>query len=337
MEPSTHGRARGVGCAVALAALLAAGCRAAGAPEPAALPPLRVGYFVNVVHAPALLGIAGGELTARVPGGVEARPFVAGPELMEALLARRVDVAYVGPIPAVNAYLRSGGALRVVAGSTSGGALLVARPGLAVRGPRDLAGLRVATPQLGNTQDVALRWYLAQAGLRPVERGGDVRIVPMPPAQVAPLLQRGEVDAAWVPEPWASYLVHAAGARVVLDERALWPGGRFATAVVVAGRHALEARRAQVEAFAAAHAALVARLQGDPAARAAVEEALARLTGRPLPPAVWADAWRHLEFTTDPLVDTVRVMAERAHRLGFLPAPPPPAEALLDPALAADR
>lgn len=325
-------RARGVVGLLAGLSLVLAGCGAARSGEQAGSSPLRIGYFLNVTHAPAVLGVAGGGFSG-IPGGFRAQSFVAGPELMEALLAGRVDVAYVGPIPAVNAFLRSGGALRIVAGSTSGGALLVARRGVQVRGPADLAGLRVATPQLGNTQDVALRWLLRGAGLAPVERGGDVRIVPLPPAQAAPLFERGELDAAWVPEPWASYLVHAVGARVVLDERELWPGGRFATAVVVAGRAALAERREQVAAFVAAHARLVERLRSDPAARAEVATLLSRLTGRPLPEPVWATAWQHLEFTTDPLVDSIRTMAGRSYRLGFLPAPPPPAEALLDPSL----
>lgn len=259
---------------------------------------------------------------------MELRTFVAGPELMEALLAGHVDVGYVGPVPAVNAYLRSDGAVRLVAGSTSGGALLVTRPGVSVRRPADLAGLRVAVPQVGNTQDVALRWTLREAGLKPLERGGTVRVVPVPPAQAAPLMERGEVDAAWVPEPWGSYLMHRSKASLGWDERELWPGGRFATIVVVARREALARRGEQVRAFLDVHARLVRRLQEDPEARARAAQALAQRTGKLLPEPVLASAWSRLEFTADPLPETVRAMVERAYRLGYLPAAPPPAQAL---------
>ena len=188
---------------------------------------LRVGYFPNVTHAPALTGVESGRFAqALAPVRLEPTTFTAGPSAMGALLGGAIDVAYLGPNPALAGYLRSRGeAVRVVSGVASGGALFVVRPDAGIRRPEDLRGKRLATPQLGNTQDVALRSFLAAHALVPREHGGDVTVLPLSNPDILAQFQLGHLDGAWVPEPWASRLVIEAGGKVFLDERDLWPGG----------------------------------------------------------------------------------------------------------------
>ena len=194
-------------------------------------PPVRIGYFANITHAQALVGKANGTFEKRMGVKIDWKGFNAGPTAMEALLSGALDIAYVGPNPAVNAYLRSGGkALRVISGACSGGAALVVHRESGVTRPADLKGKRVASPELGNTQDVALRHWLATQGLKP---NRDVKVLPVKNSEIMLLFQQKQIAAAWVPEPWVSRLVAEAGGTIMVDERSLWPEGRFTTAVVV--------------------------------------------------------------------------------------------------------
>jgi NitT/TauT family transport system substrate-binding protein len=202
-------------CAGLAAALLVAACARRDEGRP-----LRLGYFPNVTHAQALVGVADGTFARALGGKLETRTFNAGPAAMEALLAGDLDASYVGPGPAVIAYLRSKGeGLRVVAGAVSGGAVLVVRD---ARGPADLAGKRVASPQLGNTQDVALRTWLRANGLGTDGGPRGVEVTPLANTEIRSMFERGELAGAWVPEPWGARLVHDAGGRILVDERSLW-------------------------------------------------------------------------------------------------------------------
>jgi NitT/TauT family transport system substrate-binding protein len=316
------------------AALLAAGIAAAlGAcrrPAPGARP-FRLGFFPNLTHGQALVGLDDGTFAAALGGRLETRSFTAGPGAMEALLAGDLDATYVGAGPAVIAFLRSNGeALRVVAGAVSGGAVLVVRD---ARGPADLAGKRVATPQYGNTQDVALRTWLRAQGLS--DRGGarGVEVTPLAASDIVSMFARGQIAGAWVPEPTGARLV-AAGGRILLDERSLWPDGRFPATVLVASTRALALRRPELAALVRAHAELTARWRRAPGAfGAAVNGAYGRRVGKPLPPRVLADALSRLEPTTDPLTGALEEQARRAQALGF--APPGDVSTIVDESLLA--
>jgi NitT/TauT family transport system substrate-binding protein len=296
--------------------LLAAGCKR-GAPPDDAAAPLRLGYFPNLTQAQALVGTAEGAFAEALGGRFAARAFNAGPAAMEALLAGDLDACYVGPGPAVIAFLRSEGAIRVVAGAVSGGAALVVRD---ARRAEDLRGKRVASPQLGNTQDIALRTWLRGHGLEPGQDEDQVHVFPLANSDILQLFKRGDLAGAWVPEPWAARLVAEAGGRILVDERDLWPGGRFPTALLVASRRAIERRRADVVALLRAHGALTERWRRDRAAfeRAANAE-LGRLTGHLLTDAVVEDAFSRVEPTTDPLPDALVAGARAARALGFAP------------------
>jgi NitT/TauT family transport system substrate-binding protein len=294
-----------------------------GGPEDAGAPVLRLGYFANVTHAPAIVTLEQGYLAdALGPAArLETRTFNAGPEAVEALFSDALDLAYIGPSPAINAFAQSGGeAIRIIAGATSGGASLVVAP--AITAPARLAGAKLATPQLGNTQDVALRAWLATQGLSAnLEGGGDVSILPQANAQTLETFRAGEIQGAWVPEPWASRLVLEGGGSVLVDERTLWPDGRFVTTHVIARTAFLRERPELVARFVRAHLRAVDFLNAEPAqARAIANAAIARITGKALPDAVIERAFSTLAFTVDPISTSLHKSAADAAAAGLLEA-----------------
>lgn len=271
----------------------------------------RVGYMPNVTHAPALWGLESGAFAAALGPSVElqARAFNAGPSVVEALFSGDLDVGWVGPNPAINGFQRSHGkALRIVAFSVANGAQLVVRP--EVRSAADLAHRKIATPALGNTQDVALRTWLAQKGIV-------ADVLPVANPESVLLFGRGEIAGAWVPEPWASRLVLEHRGVVLVDERTLWPARMFPTAVLVATTAAIAKRWDLVQRIVDANGDAV-RALGDPAARGTVARRLARELGKPLAEAVLSRAFEGLAFSTDPLDAELRKAAADAQRLGFL-------------------
>jgi NitT/TauT family transport system substrate-binding protein len=280
--------------------------------------PLRLGYFPNLTHAQALVGVDDGSLAAALGGRLDARMFNAGPAAMEALLSGELDASYVGPGPAVIAHLRSRGeVLRVVAGAASGGAVLAVRD---ARAPRDLAGKRVASPQLGNTQDVALRTWLRGNGLGDKGGADGVEVTPLANPDILMLFARGDLAGAWVPEPWGARLVAEAGARILVDERTLWPDGKFPATLLVVSRRALERRPNDVQALLRAHLALTRRWEEDPRAFGRLANAAyAKRTGKPLPEAIVEDALSRIAPTSDPLAPQLQEMARQAQALGFAP------------------
>lgn len=275
---------------------------------------LRLAYLPNVTHAPALWGLESGHFArALAPDAVLApRAFNAGPSIVEALYAGEIDLAYIGPGPTITAYQRSGGkAIELLSAATYGGAELVVSAD--IQKPADLVGRKVATPQLGNTQDIALRSWLAGQGLAGVE------VVPTPPAGVAALFARGSIAGAWLPQPWSSRLVLDQGARVLVDERDLWPERKLLTTVLIASAKARRLIPGLVDRFARAHEeALVAT--ASPEAREVVARALAREMGKPVAPALLERAFGQLTFSAavDPAI--LEKLAGDAHRLGFLPS-----------------
>lgn len=282
---------------------------------------VRIGFLPSLTHPQAVIGLAEGTFQQALGEqfAVEAKPFNAGPSIVEALFAGELDLAYLGPSPAVNGYVKSKGeAFQVIAGAANGGVVLVVQPGLTVRSPADLAGKRVATPQLGNTQDIALRHYLQSGGLKPVEQGGTVRITPMAGAEMVPLFRRKELDAAWVPEPWGARLVEAGGV-IALDERELWPDGQFATTLLIASRTALQDRPQVVEAVLSTHIDLTRALAADPAATGdRLRKGLERWVGKPMSEKIVRDALSRITLTYELPIQSVFTNAERAHQLGFL-------------------
>lgn len=311
--------------AFAVAALLAAtglaGC-AATTCEPGRL---RLGYFPNLTHAQPLYGVHTG-LYQETLGDIafEAFTFNAGPNAYEALLSGSVDAIYVGPSPTLNALDKTGTeVVRIVAGSASGGASLVVRPGVDVGHGADLAGKRFATPQLGNTQDVALKHWLLGRGHRSEDQGGKVEVRNAQNADILTMFQRGQVDGAWVPEPWATRLVLEGDGVVAIDEADQWPDRRFVSTHLVVRRACTEQAPAAVERLLAAHMAATAALQkADEATLRILNDATEAVTKQRLADETLRVAFGRIAFDSDPMPAAMEELANRTLALGFLRGKP---------------
>jgi NitT/TauT family transport system substrate-binding protein len=294
------------------------GAAASNGPVPEVV---RLGYFPNVTHASAIVGVAKGFFQDALGPGtrLETATFDAGPAAIEALFAGGVDATYVGPNPAVNAFAQSDGeALRIVSGATSGGAFLVVREG--IDHPQDLAGTTIASPQLGNTQDVALRKWLRDQGYETtLEGGGDVTVQPQENSQSLETFLSGDIDGAWVPEPWATRLIQEAGGHVLVDERDLWPNGQYVTTHLVVSTEFLRRYPGTVRALIEGQVAVNDFLASDPdEARRLTNEGIGEITGKPIPDEVIDAAWKNLEFTNDPVASSLHASARAGIELGLL-------------------
>jgi len=282
---------------------------------------LRLGYFPNLTHATALVGVANGIFTKDLGSNVtlQTKTFNAGPAAVEALFSNSLDITYVGPNPAINAFQKSNGqAVRLIAGATSGGAGLVVKP--SINGPADLKGKKLASPQLGNTQDVALRNWLKKNGLNTTaEGGGDVQILPQDNAQTLDTFKSGQIDGAWVPEPWTSRLVIDGKGKLLVNEASVWPDGKFLTTTVIVRTQFLKDHPDVVKNFLKGHVEATNYINSHPAeAQQAANQAIAQLTGKALAAQVVQSAWKDLTFTWDPLASTLREEATDAQTVGLL-------------------
>ena len=292
----------------------------ARAAEPTPAAELKLGYFGNVTHAPALVGIKQGFLAEALGStALSTETFNAGPAAIEALNAGAIDAAYIGPNPAINSFVKSQGqSVRIIAGAAAGGAQLVVKP--EINSAADLKGRTLASPQLGGTQDVALRAWLASKGYQTnVDGSGDVAINPTENAQTLKLFQDGKLDGAWLPEPWASRLVFQAGAEVLVDEKDLWDGtgtgkpGEFPTTVLIVNQKFAADHPETVKALLAGHAESVAWLNEAPAAEKAtvINSALQESAGAALAEDVLARSLANITFTLDPLAGSYpRLLAD---------------------------
>lgn len=295
---------------------------------------LRLCYFPNLTHAPALVGVARGTIAEALPDyNISTKVVNAGPEAMEALLAGAIDAAYVGPSPAVNTFTKTNGeALQIVAGACSGGASLIATPESGIHGVKDLAEHKVAVPQLGGTQDVSCRHFLAENGLTTKDQRGTVDIISAKNPDILALFKQKQIDAAWVPEPWASRLVAEAHGVRVVDERDLWPDRKFTTTVLVVGKKFAAAHPDAVAGLVKANAASIDWLnEHSTDGQKAANDELKRLSGKGLSQAVLKESWSELSFDTDPNLSSIRTMADAAHKAGYLKDEPRNLEAILAP------
>lgn len=301
-------------------------CLGCSSKTPASQEKIRVGYFPNITHSQALIGMERGDFRRALGPGVsvDSTIFNAGPSVIEAIFAHRIDLAYIGPNPAVNGYIQSDGkALRIVAGATSGGAAFVVRGDSGIETAAQLAGKKLATPQLGNTQDVALRDYLRAHELESTDKGGSVSVFPTPNPQILDLFIQGNIDGAWVPEPWASRLVIEGKGRVLVDERDLWPAGDFVTAQIIVATEFLEQRPELVRKWLTAHVEITEWELSHPGeALPLLNQAIEKLTGKPIAPPVLERAWSNFRPTWDPLTSSLHKSADAAYAAGFLPSQP---------------
>jgi NitT/TauT family transport system substrate-binding protein len=288
---------------------------------------LRIGYFLNINHAQAVIGLGKGDFQRALGNNIEVKTqiFNAGPSAMEALFANQIDVTYIGPGPTINGYARSGGeVLRIISGSTSGGAVFVVRNDSGINSPQDLAKKKFATPELGNTQDIALRNYLLDNGLNTKEKGGNVEVLTVKNPDIVTLFLTKQIDGAWVPEPWGETLVKEGGGKILVDERDLWPPeGKFVTVNMIVRSDYLENNPDVIKKLLEAHIDETNWINSNKTA--AIEPfnvELEKLTGKTLTEDILNASLSRIEFTYDPIRLSLFQDANDAYKMGFLPEQP---------------
>ncbi|WP_433467212.1 ABC transporter substrate-binding protein [Spirillospora sp. CA-128828] len=317
-----HRGLRGRFAAVALTVLVAAGTLGACGGDDdgsGADAPLRLGYFPNVTHATALVGVEKGIFAKHLGTAPKTATFNAGPAAVEALFSGAIDATFVGPNPSINAWAKSHGkAVHIISGAASGGVSLVVKPG--IKGVQDLRGKKIATPQLGNTQDVALRYWLKKNGLTANKDGsGDVKVVPQENAQTLQTFAQGEIDGAWVPEPYASRLILENKGKKLLDEKSLWPGGKFVITSLLVGQEYEKKHPDQVKKLLQGVVEATDYINQNKAdAEKVTNDALAKLSGKPLKQDVLESAFKEIDFTTDPVASSLTAGAQHAEEIGLL-------------------
>ncbi len=296
--------------------------------------PVRVGAFANITHSQAVVGKSMGWFERQLGPSVriEWKTFNAGPSEIEAIFAGAIDLGYIGPNPAISGYVHSNGeALRVIAGATSGGAALVVRGDSGIQNVEDFHRKRVASPQMGNTQDVSLRYWLISHGMKSTDKGGDVQVIPVANPDQLTLFLRKQLDAAWAPEPWASRLIHEANGRLFLDERDLWPNHQFVTAHLIVRSKFLREHPDVVKQWLAAHVELTDWINAHPQeAKRAMNAQIQKETGKALPADVLDDAFARMQVTYDPIRSSLLTSAKWAFDAGFLGRQMPDLSGLYD-------
>ena len=295
---------------------------------------VRVGAFPNITHPQPMVGKANGYFEKALGPQVKIdwKTFNAGPSAIEALFAGAIDMAYIGPNPTINGYVRSHGeALQVVAGAASGGAALVVRADSGIVKPEDFHGKKIATPQQGNTQDVALRAWLKAHGMKSMDKGGDVRVMPMANPDQLTLFLKKDLDAAWAPEPWATRLIREGNGRLFLNESDLWPKGQFIVTNLIVSKRFLAEHHDLVTAWVRANLELTDWINSHkPEAKKLLNQQIQKETGKALPEGLLDEAFTRIEVTYDPLRNTLLTSARSAFEAGFLGREMPDLSGLYD-------
>jgi len=283
---------------------------------------LRIAYFPNIGHAIPVVGIENG-LFAEYLGDdvtIETRVFDSGPQAIEALFANSVDVAYVGPGPAINGFLNSeNNNIKILAGAASGGASFIVHPDSEINTASDFAGKKIAAPQIGNTQDVSLRHYLSENGLKPAEKGGSVVVYNIANPDIYTLFVKGEIDGAWVAEPWATILESELNGVRLFHEEELWPNEEFASVLLIGNIDYVDKNKTLLGDFIRAHHETVIWIKTNPKdTRIVFNDFLDSHFGQSLSDDVVDVALSNILITADPKPGSVFSFAEKADTLGYL-------------------
>jgi NitT/TauT family transport system substrate-binding protein len=303
--------------AFALVVIAACGERSPDSGKPAT--EIRIGNFPNITHGQAVYARANGEFEKKTGVPIQWTSFNAGPTAIESLFSGAIDATYVGPNPAINGYLKSKGQFVIIAGAASGGAGLVVRKDSGIAGEKDFNGKIVATPQLGNTQDVAAKVWFADRGYKLKESGGNLTITPLANPDQLTLFQKKEIHAAWTVEPWLSRLEIEGGGQLFLDEKNLWPDGRYVTTHLAIRKEFLENNRDLVKKLIAAHIDVTQQINANKTSASKIlNEELKKEMGKALPEEVISRALQRVEFTWDPIASSLQKSADAAHKIGFI-------------------
>lgn len=283
---------------------------------------LRVAFFPNIGHAIPVVGMEKGIFEDNLGNATSIEPklFDSGPQVIESLYANSIDIAYVGPGPAINGFLKSENHdVVILSGAASGGASFIVHPDSEINSADDFAGKRIAAPQIGNSQDVSLRNYLSENGLKPFEKGGSVIVLNISNPDIYTLFTKGEIDGAWVPEPWATILVQELGGQRLFFEEELWPQEQFASVLLIGRQEYVQNNPEIISNWLESHEQTVNWINQNPQeTRIIFNDFMQNHMGQSLSDDVIDEALVNLEITTDPIDDSIYTFAKRADSLGYL-------------------
>lgn len=287
---------------VILLSISLSGCKQSSANE------IRIGFFPNLTHSQAIYGYASGdfEKTFGDQYKVKWQSFNAGPAEIEAMFADEVDIGYIGPIPAINGYIKSSGDVKIIAGATLNGAMLVTRKDLLINDVKELAGRTIAVPQFGNTQHLCLLNLLSSNGLNTIEKGGDVKIIESSNPDTKTLMDKGDIDAALVPEPWATRLVKEIGVNILLNSDEIWDAGDYSTAAIIVSTKFYEKNKELVKQFLKTHIEITEYInEHQEDAMVKINDKIGELTGSKLNTDVLQNSFTNMVVTYDPSVASI--------------------------------
>ena len=283
---------------------------------------IRVAYFPNIGHVVPIVGIETGIFSKGLGNDtkIETKLFDSGPQVIESIFAKSIDVAYVGPGPTINGFLKSEKLdVKILAGAASGGASLVIHPNSQINSVEDFPSKRIAAPQIGNTQDVSLRHYLLEHGLKPAEKGGSVVVFNIPNPDIYTLFVKGEIDAAWVPEPWATILVEELGGKRLFYEEELWPENQFASVLLIGRTDYIKENPQIIRKWIDSHDESVNWINSNSKESELIfNQFLEKTFGQSLPEKIVSESLSNLEITSDAINESIYIFAERADELGYL-------------------
>ncbi len=283
---------------------------------------IRIAYFPNIGHAIPIVGMENGFFQNSLGDEVkiETRVFDSGPQAIESLFGNSIDLAYVGPGPAINGFLNSENHnVKILAGAASGGASFIVHPDSEINSATDFAGKKIAAPQIGNTQDVSLRNYLSENGLRTAEKGGSVIVYNIPNPDIYTLFVKGDIDGAWIPEPWATILVTELNGKRLFHEEDLWPNQEFASVLLIANANFVEKNPELITNLLKSHHETATWINQNPIeTRIIFNDFLNSHLGQSLSDDIVDVALSNIVITADPLPDSVYSFAEKANALGYL-------------------
>ncbi len=283
---------------------------------------IRVAFFPNIGHAIPIVGLERGIFEDNFGNStvIERKLFDSGPQVIETLFAKSIDLAYVGPGPAINGFLKSENHdVVILSGAATGGASFIVHPNSQINSVDDFAGKRIAAPQIGNSQDVSLRNYLSENGLKPYQKGGTVIVLNIPNPDIYTLFTKGEIDAAWIPEPWATILVQELNGKRLFYEEELWPENKFASVLLIGRQEYVVANPEVVVTWLESHQQTVNWINDHPQeTRIIFNQFMQNTLGQTLSDSVVDEALGNLVITTDSVNDSIYTFAQRADSLGYL-------------------
>ena len=283
---------------------------------------IRVAFFPSIGHIIPIVGLEEKIFEKGIgeEKQIETKLFDSGPQVIESIFSGSIDVAYVGPGPIINGFLKSDGKdIKILSGAASGGASFIIQPNSGLESLENFDGKRIASPQISNSQDVSLRHYLESHGFKSVEKGGTVFVLNISNPDIYTLFAKGDIDGAWVPEPWATILVQELDGIRLFNEEKLWPNEEFASVLLIVRTEYLENNPETIQKWVESHEKTVTWINSNPdKSKSLFSSFLIDYMGKSLPTKIIDESFSNISITSDPIKNSVIIFAERADSLGYL-------------------